>query len=271
MRQYIVFVCAIQVFVIPQPSVAAFERIAQPTALFARASSGIAMASPENLFVNPASLSFIRSVFATSYYSPSPFGLSQLSNYGAAMAHPFGGLSVAAGVSSFGFSLYRESIASAVCGMLMTDQFSSGASFHLYHLSVDRYGSAYRGIIDLGALFLVNDQVTVGMSISNLLRTSFGDTDDIPTTISGGISLKVTPNTVVNADMVKDVRYPVSFAFGIEYQPHEIISIQTGTNGETSQLFGGVGIQLRPFRINYGVAAHPELGVTHSIGITFQQ
>lgn len=139
----------------------------------------------------------------------------------------------------------------------------------MYHLSIADYGTATAIAIDVGAVYSLYEGITVGISLHNLNGASFGDDDDVPHTFLAGISYYLLNNAVVNVDIVKDIRYEPTYRAGVEFSPHEIICIRTGVQGELSRLFGGIGISILPFTVDYGIATHADLGLTHSIGISF--
>ncbi len=271
MRQYKVFGFFIQVILFVHCSFCGFERTSQPTSAFARAFSGTALYDYDNLWLNPAALSNDSSFQSSVFYSPSPFQLDQLSNYGLITIHRFDFLNVGVGLNSFGFSLYRESTVSITGGTMITESFGAGMSVHLCHLIIEGYGSSSSGVVDLGAIYSVLDDINIGISINNLTGAAFGGEDDIPTVFLSGVSYRMAENALANLDMIKDVRYNTAFRAGFEFSPHEIVVIRGGTQGQPSRLFGGLGITIVPFQINYAVATHSELGLTHSIGITIRQ
>ncbi len=271
MRQYKVFGFFIQVILCVHCSFCGFERTSQPTPVFARAYSGAAFYDDANLWLNPAALSKVSSFQSSLFYSPSPFQLHQLSNYGLITVHPFEFMNVGIGLTSFGFSLYRETMVSVSGGAMFTESFSAGISLHYCHLFIEKYGSSSNGTVDLGAICSVTDGLNLGFSLNNLTGAAFGGDDDIPQLFLTGLSYQIIENAVVHIDIVKDVRYTTTYRAGFELSPHDIVIIRGGTHGEPSRLFGGLGITIAPFQINYAVATHSELGLTHSIGITFGQ
>jgi hypothetical protein len=270
MRQYKVFIFIIQVILGVQISMCGFERTSQPTAIFSTACSGTAMFTSDGLWLNPASLGMISSFRASIHYAPSPFDLRQLSNYGMMISQNFVFLNAAVGLQSLGFSLYRESVGSFGTAAMITEEFSAGVTVHLYHLSIEKYGSSLTAVIDAGAICSVTDQMNVGVVVQNITSSSFGADDDIPQLLISGISYRLLEETVINIDLVKDIRYALTYRVGLEFSPMEIISLRTGTEGASSRLFAGVGVHVSSIQVNYGVASHPELGLTHSIGITFR-
>ncbi|MDP1678058.1 MAG: hypothetical protein Q8L88_14470 [Bacteroidota bacterium] len=269
MHQYKVFILLIQVFLFAQISSGSFERTAQPTALFGRAMSGSALFNSGNMWLNPASIAKNTSFFTSVFYSPSPFQLEQLSNFGLNAVKDFDGVNIGAGFSSFGFSLYRETVISFSAATIVTEFFAVGMNIHANHLSIQSYGSASTAVVDLGVIFSATENLTIGISLNNVSRSTFGADDDIPQTFVTGLSYAVLEKTAIVLDIVHDVRYTTGYRAGIEFSPHEIVTIRAGTQSEQSKLFGGIGINVFSFQIDYGIATHSELGPTHSIGITF--
>jgi len=269
MQQYKLFILLIQVICGWSFLCAGFERTAQPTSVFARAFSGVAMQTESNVWINPASLASLTSFRSTIFYSPSPFQLSQLTNYGLLVAKDFYVVQTGIAVSSFGFTLYRETTGSIIFANRMLDKFSFGASISLYHLSIAEYGSAASLAFDVGGIYSLTDEVNIGVAINNLNGAAFGEDDDVPQTFLAGISYHIIDDAAVNFDLVKDVRYEPTYRASVEFSPHEIMVLRAGIQGEPSRLFGGIGVTILPFTVDYGIATHADLGLTHSIGISF--
>lgn len=268
MRQYKLFILLIQVVILSFRLHAGFERTAQPTSLFARAFSGVAFPSESNVWLNPAALSGVVSFHSTLFYSPSPFQLPQLTNYGLILAEDFGSVKASLSLSSFGFSLYRETFGSFSAAYTGIEHFSAGSSLSLNYLSIQNYGTALAATIDIGLIYSLTEEFNIGASIANLNGAGFGE-DDIPRTIVAGVSYRLLDNAMATLDLVKDIRFEPTFRAGIEFSPHEIIIVRSGLQGEPSRLFGGIGIRVLPLVVEYGVATHDDLGLTHSIGISF--
>ena len=269
MVQYKVFIVLIQVFLVAQISTGSFERTAQPTGLFGRAMSGSALFSTDNVWLNPASSAQNSSLITSLFYSPSPFQLPQLSHFGLVTMQNFNGVNVGTGFTSFGFSLYRETMFSFTSATMFTESFGAGLNIHANHLSIQSYGSATTAVVDLGAIFSAAENLNISISLNNISRSTFGADDDIPQIFISGFSYTVMEKTIVAVDIVHDVRYSTGYRAGIEFSPHEIITLRAGTQSEQARLFGGIGIKIFSFQIDYGIATHSELGLTHSIGISF--
>ncbi|MBI2428017.1 MAG: hypothetical protein HYV29_04355 [Ignavibacteriales bacterium] len=269
MRQYKLFILLIQVAIFSVRTNAGFERIAQPTALFARAFSGVAFSSESNVWLNPAALSNVSSFRSAVFYSPSPFQLPQLTNYGLLAADNFGVVKGGVSFSSFGFSLYKETFGSLSVAYTGMTNFSFGITVSLYHLSIESYGSALKLGIDIGSIYSLTEELNIGFALNNLNGATYEEDDDIPQIILAGLSYRIIEEAVVNVDLVKDIRYEPTYRAGIEFEPHDIVVVRSGFQGKPSRLFAGIGFTVTRFTIDYGVATHDDLGLTHSIGISF--
>ncbi|MFA6467453.1 MAG: hypothetical protein WCW35_01020 [Bacteroidota bacterium] len=269
MHQYKIFTLFFQVILTVNTLYCGFERTSQPTQVFSRGMSGSAFFSEQQAWINPASIAHVPSFRTSMFYSPSPFQLSQLSNYGVITSSPFWIASAAVGFSSFGFSLYRESTGSIVLGSAINEHIAAGVGIHLCHLSIEKYGSSTKGVMDIGMIYSLNEQVNIGLVLNNLSGASFGGDDDIPRVITSGISYSFSEQAAIHMDVVKDVRFAAAYRAGFDIRLHDYIVVNAGTRSDASQLCGGIGIVIPDWQIDYGITTHTELGLTHSIGITF--
>jgi hypothetical protein len=89
-----------------------------------------------SLFNNPSGLSQISWREVGIYYSPAPFGLSELANGYVAYIEPFDFGSVAVGGMTYGFDLYRESRIVLGYSYNYEDKFFAGATINLHTFSI---------------------------------------------------------------------------------------------------------------------------------------
>ena len=270
MRQYKVLLILIQVILSMESAVAGFERVAQPTTVFAGAYSGVASFTSDNLWLNPASIDRQSAMQTSLFYSPSPFQLKQLSNYGAIVSGTFEGFRLAGGVQSAGFNLYKETSGTLCVSFDLSGSFSAGVSLQLYHLSIERHGTALQPAFDAGCIVQLSEMVTFGSVLRNISGTGFGKDDDIPQELCSGITIQAESWGKLSVDITKDVRYPVGYSAGFELKPFDPVSIHVGINGSNSILTAGMKIELFTISFQYGVASHQVLGLTHSFGVSFQ-
>jgi hypothetical protein len=221
-----------------------------------------------SLFNNPAGLSQINWRELGIYYSPAPFGLSELSNGYLAYSEPFSFGTIAIGGMTYGFELYRETKVLIGYSFNFGNKFFAGITANYHSYSIKNYGNAVAYYVNLGGLTYIDDNLRWGFAISNLNRASIGHTDDqIPMIFTTGFSYDLSDYLNLNLAVEKDIRFNPSVQFGIEYNIIEYLSLRTGFQNEPSRYTAGIGINYSIFSLDYAVFTHQDLGLTHQAGL----
>lgn len=220
------------------------------------------------LFNNPAGLAQINWREIGVYYSPAPFGFTELANGFIAYNEPFSFGSISVGAMTYGFDLYRETKFLAGFSYNYLNKFFGGVAINFHNLSIQNYGNDLSFYLNAGGLAFLSDDFRIAFSIHNLNRATFGNTDDqIPMIINSGISYDILSDLRINAAAEKDIRYPFSFLFGIDYDIIKYLSLRTGFSTEPSKYSAGIGINYSVFSLDYAMFNHNDLGLTHQAGI----
>lgn len=221
-----------------------------------------------SLFNNPAGLSQMNWRELGIYYSPSPFGFSELANGYIAYHEPFDFGSIGVGAMTYGFELYRENKISVGFSYNYLNKFFAGAALNLHTVSIKNYGSDNTFYLNIGGLFYLTQNFRLGFSAQNLNRASFGnEKDNIPMVFSTGFSYGVIENMTFNLAVEKDVRNNYSLRGGIEYNLLEYLSLRSGFSNEPSNYSAGIGINYSYFSLDYAFFTHTDLGLTHQAGL----
>jgi hypothetical protein len=221
-----------------------------------------------SLFNNPAGLAQMGWREIGIYYSPAPFGLSELSNGFVAYHEPTSFGSFGLGGMTYGYELYREATLSLGYSYNYQNKFFIGASFNYRTLSIKNYGSDATITINLGGLTYLTNNIRFGFAIQNLNKATFGDTDNqIPMIFNAGLSYDVMDEITVNTAIEKDINYKPSVQFGINYDIIEYLSLRSGFSNEPSKYSAGIGINYSIFSLDYAIFTHNDLGITHQAGL----
>lgn len=251
---------------------AGFERTPQPPAVFGDGASSVFSGDVDHVLLNPSAAASSKLFYASFFYSPSPFDLPQLSNGGLIAAFPVDSYTACIALTRMGFSLYREMTVTAAAARSFGGIVSAGCSINYDHLTISRYGSAFTVGIDVAAEVLLSDDIRWGFSILNLNRPTIGgEKDQLPQLFLTGINCEVLSTAGVSFAVIKDARYPVSIRTGVRFEPIENIVLRLGVSSDPSRYFAGFGIRYSSVSVDYSVATHTELGLTHTIGISFSQ
>lgn len=220
------------------------------------------------VFNNPAGLSQFNWREIGIYYSPAPFGLSELSNGYVAYAEPFTFGTVALGGMTYGFELYRESKITLGYSYNYENKFFAGLAVNYHSFSIQNYGSTSAFYLNLGGLAYITHQLRWGFAITNINRASIGNEDDqIPIIFSTGFSYELIKTLTINLAVEKDIRYKPSAQFGLDYNIIEYLALRVGFQNEPARYAAGIGINYSIISLDYAVFTHQDLGLTHQAGL----
>ena len=221
-----------------------------------------------SLFNNPAGLSQMNWREIGIYYSPAPFGLSELSNGFVAYHEPTSFGSFAIGGMTYGYELYRESKISMGYSYNYNNKFFAGVALNYQTVSIHNYGNDGSIFFNIGGLAYLTNYFRFGFSIQNLNKASFGETkNQIPMVFNAGFSYDVIDEITINATIEKDINYKPSIQFGINYDIIEYLSLRSGFSNEPSRYSAGIGINYSMFSLDYAIFTHNDLGLTHQAGL----
>jgi hypothetical protein len=221
-----------------------------------------------SLFSNPAGLAQLNWREVGIYYSPAPFGLTELSNGYIAYNEPFNFGSLCIGGMTYGFDLYRESKVVLGYAYNYENILFAGATLNYHTYSIQNYGSTSAFYLNVGGLVYILDELRWGFAVTNLNRASIADIDDqIPMVLLTGLSYDILQNFSLNFALEKDIRFNPSVQIGIEYDIIEYLSLRAGTSNDPSRFSAGVGINYSIFSLDYAFFTHQDLGLTHQAGI----
>jgi hypothetical protein len=221
-----------------------------------------------SVFNNPAGLSQFNWREIGIYYSPAPFGLSELANGYVAYAEPFTFGTVAFGGMTYGFELYRESKISLGYSYNYENKFFAGLAVNYHTYSIQNYGNTSAFYLNLGGLAYITHQLRWGFAITNINRASIGNEDDqIPIIFSTGFSYDLIKTLTINLAVEKDIRYKPAVQFGLDYNIIEYLALRVGFQNEPARYAAGIGINYSIISLDYAVFTHQDLGLTHQAGL----
>lgn len=241
----------------------------EPPAVYADGMSSLFAGDVDFFMLNPSAAASIQSLHASVFYSPSPFDLPQLSNGGLAIAVPTEWFETGYAVTSTGYSLYKELTATAVFARSF-GIISGGCNINYNHLRIEGYGDAAAVGIDLAVSVQMSDDIRWGVSLLNINRPSIGrEKELLPQWYLTGITCQFLSTASVSFTMIKDVMYPLSVRTGVKFSPIDIIDFQVGVSSDPSRYYAGIGINYMSLSVRYSMATHADLGLTHTIGLSF--
>ncbi len=232
--------------------------------------SNSAVAGPGDafsLFDNPAGLSLNKTREFGVFYSPSPFGLKELANGSIVFKEPLGFGTAAAGATVYGFELYKET--RFIAGFSAGSSFiKGGAAVVVHRITIKNYGSSTAFILNAGILINLMKNFRWGFAVQNINGATIGsEPDQLPVVLESGIGYDFNFPVTFNLALKKELFNKLTVLSGIEYRPVKYIAMRTGFGTGTSKVSAGIGIIFSPVEVDYAVFTHPDLGITHQIGM----
>jgi len=221
-----------------------------------------------SVYSNPSALLLKGNFSSGFYYSPSPFGMNELSNYFGAIGYGFSFGTVVIGYKNYGFELYKENEFRINYSRNINRLFL-GISVKLYRISIVKYGSILNYNADFGCTYKL-DNISFGFSTTNLLRNRKNKLLYAPLILQTGITINPLDNFIISAAIYKEDIFPISYRVGFEYNFFNIIFLRTGFITYPGSYTAGIGIKYYHFEINYAIINHQQLGLTHQFDVNFK-
>jgi hypothetical protein len=220
------------------------------------------------IFSNPAGLAQMNWREIGLFYSPAPFGFTELANGYIGYNEPFSFGSIGIGAMTYGFDLYRESRVLLAFSYNYNNIFFAGASLNYHSVSIKKYGSSGTLYGDLGGIIYITNFIRWGFAVHNINHASYSSyQDQIPVILNTGFCADILEDFSITGAVEKDIRYNASVSAGFEYNIIKYLSIRTGFSDEPSRFTAGIGIHYTIFNLNYAVFTHQDLGLTHQMGL----
>jgi hypothetical protein len=223
--------------------------------------------SGDALYYNPAGLWLINYPLIQAFYSV-PFNITDLTTAACTVTYPSKLGNGTVNFESYGFELYRETTLSLAYSQAFRQKLIYGIVLNVDHLTIKNGGSASTVGMDAGLLFKPNEKITLGFSARNINRPSIAR-EALPQVVSFGLSYGVLEALTLNADLVKDIKFPADIRVGAEYQFFGKLFIRIGTASEPSRFSAGIGLDFGAGAMDYAVYSHSDLGVTHAVSLSF--
>jgi hypothetical protein len=216
------------------------------------------------IFYNPAGLGQIKYREFSAFYSPAPFGLTDLSTASLSYSEPLSFGTIGAAFKTYGFDLYRENNFILSYGNSYKKKILYGANLNLYNLHIQNYNNATAFGLDIGAMAYIAKFLQWGFFGKNITGTKIGESKEkIAQVYRTGFTFQPEGNIRVIGEIEKDVKYPLSVRGGMEYSVIDFLDLRFGVGSQPTIFSAGVGINYNLFSFDYAFTKSEDLGFTH--------
>ncbi len=195
---------------------------------------------------------------------------SPIQSLGGAIAYPtdFGTFGLT--LQNFGIAEFNEQKVGLAYARKLLDNFRLGIQFDFLNTQIQDYGS--KGILtfEIGLQIDLLPDLQLGLHAYSPMQVELIEGELIPTIYSVGVAYLASEKVTVNAELMKDIDYPVRFRAGVEYQMLEQFYFRVGMASAPTLVTLGVGIALeKGLTIDIASTYHQFLGISPSIAILY--
>jgi len=216
------------------------------------------------IFYNPAGLGQLKYREVSAFYSPAPYGLSELKTGALSYAEPlnFGVFGLAA--KTYGYELYRETNIILSYGNNFKGKIFYGLNINYFNINIQNYNSASSFGLDIGTMAYINEFLRWGFFAKNLTGSTIGQSKEkIVQVYRSGFTVQPRNDINLILELEKDVKHPISVRAGLEYSLMDYVDLRAGIGSEPTSFTGGIGINYDLFQLDYALHNSPDLGITH--------
>lgn len=223
-----------------------------------------------SVFGNPALMAEDRasvSFFGVRYYS-----FAEITDMAVSITYPTGIGVLAAGIHRYGFDLFNEK-------RLRLGYKNSFKGFHFgiilnysHVMQGGGYGSAGAAGIDVGIAAAITPDLWIGAKATNINRPTYGSLNDeeLPRNLSIGFSYRLSDIALFSTDIIKDVRFPISYRAGVEVRIIGGLMGRAGITTSPGTFSAGFGYKAEFWSANVAVQRHENLILGYSPAIDFK-
>jgi hypothetical protein len=219
---------------------------------------------------NQASLAQMKSASA-GVYGERRFMLDELSLYQLAIAVPTNPGNFGIKASYFGFSDYNESQMGLAYARKLGSKIDVGVQFNYNAIQVSGYGNSSAINFEIGTIFHLTDKLNAGVHAYNPVGGKYGKNaeEKLASVYTVGLGYEASDKFFVSAEIEKEENQPVNVNAGMQYKFLPQLMARAGIATNTSNLYAGVGLFLKTFRLDVVVSYHPQLGVTPGLMLVY--
>lgn len=231
--------------------------------------TGVALSGHSSILYNPAGITALEST-SFSFDGAQLYNNSGLLHFHAAAVLPskkFGTFGVRIqryGLEGFNYQNYSLTYARPLFVNLKV-----AATFNFFQFQIDNYGNTFEPNMEIGFLSDLNDNLSLGVHVSNPFPIKISENTNFPTVFTAGASYKVSSVVTINADIEKNIRQRENIKFGFTYDLHPSFVISAGINTFPGTFYFGFALKLNNIDINLGNAYHQVLGNSTGLGIIY--
>ncbi len=233
--------------------------------------SGICLADPWSLRLNPAGIAGVDVIMAGVLHQRH-FLSNELSDQAIALVIPAGTGSFGIAADRSGGGLYNETRTSIAYAMRFGEGLRAGVQIDHFTIAIgDVYGTRNAWLAEVGMQARITDALWIGAHLFDPGSTRIGGPydDRLPTMLRAGIQYIFSDRLLGNLEVEKDLDHVERYRIGIEYHPIDALFLRSGISTAPGMMHFGFGLRLDRLQLDVAVSTHAQLGATPMLGLNY--
>ena len=172
--------------------------------------------------------------------------------------------------TSFGCESYRENFVSFGFGFPVGNNFALGVNLTGLNVWIDGFSNEFTYGLKTGGQF-ENELFLIGAWVNNINVPRFSALDYLPWNYSVHFLHKVSASLDFRLAVRGLERELPFYNFGLMFSPRGVLRLSLSVNSRPILLEYGLQLNLGKMFLRYSGNRHPQLGLTHNIGMGFGQ
>ena len=230
----------------------------------------VAMEGTDAIFNNPAGLIGVekKAVILASEWR---FGVKDLRPIALAFVVPSASGVLGFSINHFSLETYREDRLSVSFAKKFTAQLNVGVRLNYTRLIVSEFGAANVLGFDIGLNYLIIKDLRIAFHLHNPVSTKITEFESTPSVFSLGMTHWVNKAVLTSLEITKNIAFPASIKFGLEYHPTEVLYLRCGFATAPSKYSLGFGYALTSqFKMDMALSNHSLLGLTPALNMSYE-
>jgi len=217
---------------------------------------------------NPAWAPHVAAGIATSFRNY--YGLPSLADIAVGTVFKVGQWPLVISAERKGFNLYAESSLSIGSGYVFDKNISIGISLPIYALHIKNYGDATAVGVKLAINYRPFDNLQIAAIGGNLNTPVLGRSHEkIPGFGILAFAYQPRSDFTLIVDVYKEDLMPFEYRFGVAFKILPTLQLFAGYREEVNSFSTGLDIEIFAYHLGYAIELHPQLGVSHTIGLSY--
>jgi hypothetical protein len=206
------------------------------------------------------------------FFGQTPYGISEIKDAGVSILQHLGTGVMGVVFRSYGNTEFSRQRMNLGYALPLSDKFKVSSSIGYSSTRISNgYGKAHTLWANIGATYDVRKDWKWA-AVIDLPVSALKNVEEQPATLRIGTTYSFGEQVALSAQVISttNAQSSVSYSFGLEYFPTEVLAVRFGMNTFWQTWSLGVGTRWKNYSFDASAVLHPQLGLTPQISLTYE-